>query len=77
MVRFTGLSNQCTFGLDNQQDRRYAPDTELERIEFQPFPSSELVWQLSTQVNDGIIAAYMNVFDPGRGRRRRFMFESI
>ena len=31
------------------------------------------MWHLSTQVNNGLLAAYMNVFDPRRGNRRCFI----
>ena len=68
----TGLSNWCTFGLANQQAGSYAPDTELELNRFRSFPLRGLIWHLSTQVNDGNIAAYITVFDPRRGKCRRF-----
>ena len=46
---------------------------------FQPFLLGELVWHLSTQVNDSDIAAYIIVFDPRRGKalsRPRFLLGS-
>ena len=33
----------------------------------------DIVWHLSTQVNDGIHSAYINVVDLRRGKRRRFI----
>ena len=51
--RCPGLSNLCTLGLANQQDRSYATATELELIRFCPLPFSEVVWHLSTHVNNG------------------------
>ena len=33
----------------------------------------ELVWYLSTQVNDDPLAAYINAFDPSRGKCRPFI----
>ena len=68
-----GLSNWCTFGFSNQQTGRYAPATELELIMFQPFPSGEIVCHIITKVNNGIIAAYITVFDLMRGNRRYFI----
>ena len=62
------LSNQCTFGLANQQARRHPPNTELEFIRFWTLMFGELVWNLSTQVNNGILAAYIAVFDLRRGK---------
>ena len=47
--------------------------TELELIRFLPLPFGELVWHLSTQVNGGLLAAYITVFYPRRGKRRRFI----
>ena len=72
VVRCPGLSNRCTFGLANQQAGKYIPATELELIRFLPLPLGELVWNLSTQVNDIDLAAYINAFDPMRDNRRRF-----
>ena len=54
---FPGLSNWCTFGFSNQLSGRYIPATELDLIWFRPFPLGELVWHLSTQVNDGDISS--------------------
>ena len=55
--RFPGLINRCKFGLADQLSGRYTPATELDIIGFWPFPLGDLVWHLSTQVNDGILAA--------------------
>ena len=63
----TGLSNQCTFGLANQQAVSYSPATKLEIISFWPLPFWELVWHISTQVNNGYLSAQINVFEPKEG----------
>ena len=73
VVSFTGLSNWCKFELANQQAGISASATELELIRFWPFPFLEIVWQPSTQVNNDNIPAYINVFGPRRGKRRRFI----
>ena len=70
---FPGLINQCTFGLNNQQYGRYNPATELELIRFRTLPFGDLVWHLSTQMNDGNLAAYITVFDPRSGKHRPFI----
>ena len=31
------------------------------------------MWHLSTKVNNGLLAAYITVFDPRRGKRRCFI----
>ena len=67
------ISNPCTLVLANQQAGIYAPDTELELIRFRPFIFGELVCHLITQVNDGILTAYITVFDSRRGKFRRFI----
>ena len=56
------------FGLANQQYGIYIPDTELELIMIQTFPLGGLVWHLSTQVDDGDLAAYITVFDLRRDK---------
>ena len=40
-------------------------------IGFGICPSRELVWHISTQVNNGLLAVYITVFDPRRCKRRR------
>ena len=60
-------------GLANQQAEIYAPATEFEAIRFRSLPSREIVWHLNTQGNDVLLAAYINVFDPRRGKRRCFI----
>ena len=50
--RCTGLINWCTFWLSNQLAGKYISATELELNRFRPFTLGELVWHLSTQVND-------------------------
>ena len=57
VVRCPGLSNRCKFVLANQQAGKYIYATGLELIRFRPLPLGELVWHLSTQVNDSYIAA--------------------
>ena len=73
MVSCPRLSNQCKFGLANQQARRYAPATELELIRFWRSPFKDLVWHLSTQLNYSNLDAYITVFDPRRGKFRHFI----
>ena len=55
--RCPGLSNGCTFGLSNQQDGRYIPATDLELIRFMTLLLGEIVWHLSTHVNDSDISS--------------------
>ena len=31
------------------------------------------MWHLSTQVNNGLLAVHITVFESGRGKRRRFI----
>ena len=69
----TGLNNRCTFGLSNRLDGRFTPATELELNRFRPLAFGELVCHLSTQVNNGLLAAYITVFDLRRGNRRCFI----
>ena len=71
--RCTSLSNQFMFGLSNQQAGSYAPATELVNIRFRYLPFWEIVWHLSTKVNDSDPAAYITVFGPIRGKRRCFI----
>ena len=61
------------FGFSNQFSGRYTPATDLELIRFRPLPLEDLVWRLSTQVNDGIIAAYITVSEPRRVNHRPFI----
>ena len=68
-----GLSNRCTFGLVNWLSGRFAPATELELSIFRPSPFWELVCHLSTQANNGLLAAYITFFDLRRGKRRCFI----
>ena len=67
-----GLSSCCTFGLYNQLAGSYAPATELELIMFRPLPLRGIVRNLITQVDGGILAAYITVFDLRRGKSKRF-----
>ena len=53
----TGLRNQCKFELANLLAGISATATELEINRFWNAPSGELVWHLSTQVNNGLVAA--------------------
>ena len=70
---WTGLSNRCTFGLDNQLVGTFAPPTELEINRFQHLPFGELVWHLSTQVNSGLLATQITGFEPRRDKSRWFI----
>ena len=73
ICRCPGLINQCTFGFSKQLAGNFAPATELELNMFQPQPFGELVWHISTQVNDGDLASQITIFYPIRGKRRRFI----
>ena len=55
--RCPGFSNQCTFGLANQQAGRYIPATELDLIRFRPLTLGYIVCPFSTKVNNGDLAA--------------------
>ena len=68
-----GISNTCTLGLANQQAEIYSPTTKLQLIRFWTYTFGEIVWNLSTQVNGGLLAAYITAFDPRRGNHRRFI----
>ena len=68
-----GLSKRFTFGLDNRLARSFSPATELDLNMFRIFSFGELAWHLSTQVKNGIIAAYINVFEPRRDNHRCFI----
>ena len=61
------------FGFSNRLAGSFAPTTEVELNMFWPLPFGELVWHLSTQVNNGILAAYITVFDPRRDNSRCFI----
>ena len=67
------LSNQFTFGLANQLAGRFVPATELEITRSRTSPFGDLVWHLMTQVNNGLLAAYITDFDPKRDKRRCFI----
>ena len=51
----------------------FARSTELELNMFQPSPFGDLVCHLSTQVNTGLLSAYITIFDPRRDKRRFFI----
>ena len=68
-----GLINRCTYGLAKQKSGSHTPATELELIGFWHFPFRDLVWHLSIQVNNGLLADYIAVFDLRRGKSRRFI----
>ena len=72
ICRCPGLSNGCTFGLANRLDGSFAPDTELELNMFRPFPFGQLVWNLRTQVNNGLLDAQITVFDPRSDKHSSF-----
>ena len=73
VCKFPGIINLCKFGLANGLAGRYIPATELELIKFRPFHLGYLMWHIITQVNGNDIAAQINVFDPSRGKRWRFI----
>ena len=73
LCRCTGLSKQCTFGLDNRLAGSFSPATELEINMFWPLTFRELVLHLITHVNHGILTAEITVFDPRRDKRRCFI----
>ena len=49
------LINRCTFLLANKQAGKYISATELELNRFRTFSLGELVWHLSTQMNDSYL----------------------
>ena len=51
-----GLSNRCTFALANGLAGRFISRYWVSWIGFGLRPSRELVWHLSTQVNNGLLA---------------------
>ena len=57
IYRFTGLINRCTFGLSNRLAGSSAPATDLDLNRFCLSPFREFVWNLSTQVNNILLAA--------------------
>ena len=61
------------FVLSNRLAGRYTPATELDLIRFQTLPLGGLMWNPSTQVNNGILAAYITDFELMGGKRRRFI----
>ena len=67
------MLNFCTFGLANQLAGCFAPATELDLNMFWPLPFGDIVWHLRTLVNNGILAAYIYVFDPRKNKRRCFI----
>ena len=73
IFRCPGLSNRWKFVLSNRLSGNFAPATELDINRFWPSPFGELVWNLSTQVNNGFLAAYITVSDPSRYKRRCFL----
>ena len=68
-----GLSNGCTLGLANRLAGRFAPATELELNRFRNFSFGELLWHLSTQLNNSDISSYINFFYPRSGKRSRLI----
>ena len=74
ICRCPSLISRCTSGLANQLDGSFPPDTELYTNRFWPSPFGEFVWHVSTQMNNGILAAWITVFDLRRDKRRCFIF---
>ena len=66
----SGLSNWCTFELTKGSAGRFISCYWVSWIGFGICPSRELVWHLITQVNNGLLAVYITVFDLRRGNRR-------
>ena len=64
------LRNRCTFALANGLAGRNISRYWVSLIDFGLRPSRELVWHLSTKANNGLLAVYITVFDPRRGKRR-------
>ena len=71
--RWSGLINRCNFGLANKQAGKYISATELELIRFRDFPLGDIVWHLSTQLNDSDLDAYIIAFGTSRDKSRRFI----
>ena len=67
------LSNWCTIALVNGLAGIFISCYWVSWIGFCLKPSSELLWHLSTQVNNGPLYVYITVFDPRRGNRRCFI----
>ena len=61
------------FGLANRLGGSFVPATELKLNRFGPSPLGPIAWHLSTQVNNGIVAAYITVFDPRSTQCRCFI----
>ena len=70
ICRCPRLSSLCTPGLASQLDGSFASDNELYINRFWPSPFGEFVWNVSTQMNNGILAAWITVFDLRRDKRR-------
>ena len=52
-----GLSNRCTLKFSNQLAGKYISATDFEINRFRNLRLGELVWHLSTQLNDSDLAA--------------------
>ena len=70
VVSFTVTRNHCTLVLTNQQAGSYVPATESDIIRFWTLPFGYLMWHLSTNVNNCLIAAYITVFEQRRCNHR-------
>ena len=73
LQQVTGLSSLCMFALAHGLSGRFISCYWVSWIGFAFRPSRELVWHLSTQGNNGLLAVYINVFDPRRGKCRWFI----
>ena len=73
ICRFPGLSKRCTFVLANLLYGSFVPATELELNRFGHFPFGGILCNLITQVNNGLLAAYITVFETRRDKRRCFI----
>ena len=70
---FPVLSNRGMFWLDKQIYSIYTPTTYLELSRSRPLTLGNLMWHVSTQVNNSILAASIIVFDQSRGKLMRFI----
>ena len=73
LQQVTSLSNRCTFAFGQPSGWDFIPATDLELNRFRPLPVGELVWHLRTRGNNGLLDAYINIFDPRRGKFSRFI----
>ena len=56
-----GLSNRCTFALANGLDGRFISRYWVNLIGFSLCPPRDIVWHLSTKVNNSLLVVYITV----------------